>query len=42
MKYDIIGIGIGPFNLSLAALLEEHNLKTIFLTKHQGLNGTAV
>ncbi|OCA67904.1 hypothetical protein BBH99_15270 [Chryseobacterium contaminans] len=43
MKYDIIGIGIGPFNLSLAALLEEHNLKTIFFDKaprfewHSGL-----
>ena len=34
--YDLVGVGIGPFNLSLAALLEPHraedeNLKALFL-----------
>lgn len=30
-SYDVIGIGIGPFNLGLAALLEEKtSLSTAF------------
>ncbi len=28
--YDVIGVGIGPFNLSLAALLEAKPIKSIF------------
>ncbi|UUQ65727.1 SidA/IucD/PvdA family monooxygenase [Pseudomonas fuscovaginae UPB0736] len=31
--YDLIGIGIGPFNLSLAALAEPTGLQTLFLDK---------
>ncbi|KPA89293.1 lysine/ornithine N-monooxygenase [Pseudomonas asplenii] len=31
--YDLIGIGIGPFNLSLAALAEPTGLDTLFLDK---------
>lgn len=41
--YDVAGIGIGPFNLSFAALSHSHNLKTIFFEQqpafdwHRGL-----
>ena len=43
--FDIIGIGIGPFNLSLASLLnhKDCHLKTVFFDKkekfiwHQGM-----
>src|SRR5690606_410488 len=32
--YDLVGIGVGPFNLSLAALLSRHNeLKSRFFEK---------
>ncbi|ENH97241.1 lysine/ornithine N-monooxygenase, partial [Gracilibacillus halophilus YIM-C55.5] len=35
MMYDLIGIGIGPYNLGLAALTEERgNLKTIFFDQN--------
>ncbi|MEM7180789.1 MAG: SidA/IucD/PvdA family monooxygenase [Spirochaetota bacterium] len=38
--YDLVGVGVGPFNLSLAALLEPHraggeNLKALFLERKQ-------
>ena len=31
--FDLVGIGIGPFNLSLAALAEPTKLRTIFLER---------
>src|SRR6266446_6999184 len=31
-SFDIIGIGVGPANLSLAALLHPHRAKALFLT----------
>ncbi len=35
-QYDVVGIGIGPFNLGLAALAEEGtSLKTVFFDKTQ-------
>lgn len=35
--YDLLGIGIGPFNLSLAALLKKaHGLKSLFLDQKPG------
>lgn len=39
--YDLLGVGIGPFNLSLAALIEPiSHLETIFLEqKKQNFNG---
>ena len=33
--YDLIGIGLGPFNLSLAALLQKTALKSLFLEKSE-------
>ncbi|MFI7959525.1 SidA/IucD/PvdA family monooxygenase, partial [Acinetobacter baumannii] len=43
-KIDITGIGIGPFNLGLAALLSHHpEIKSVFLERkpefrwHEGL-----
>ncbi len=34
MSYDIVGVGLGPFNLSLATLLEDDkNLKSLFIEK---------
>ena len=30
-RYDLVGVGIGPFNLSLAALAEQTALRTLFL-----------
>lgn len=37
--YDLIGIGIGPFNLGLAALIEEQPaLTSIFFDKEEGFN----
>jgi lysine N6-hydroxylase len=36
--YDLVGIGIGPFNLSLAALSNNTNLKTLFLEKKDKFN----
>ncbi|MCG1022666.1 lysine N(6)-hydroxylase/L-ornithine N(5)-oxygenase family protein [Sutcliffiella horikoshii] len=37
--YDLIGIGIGPFNLGLAALIEEQpTLTSIFFDKEEGFN----
>jgi lysine N6-hydroxylase/mycobactin lysine-N-oxygenase len=33
---DVIGIGIGPFNLSLAALIEPTPLRALFLEKREG------
>ncbi len=39
--YDVAGIGIGPFNLGLAALCNSiKNLKTIFLTGSLSSHGT--
>ncbi len=35
MMYDLVGIGAGPFNLSLAALLEPTGLKTCFLERQK-------
>lgn len=34
--YDLIGIGSGPFNISLNVLLQKTNIKSIFLeqSKH--------
>ena len=29
--YDLVGVGIGPFNLSLAALLDNHQIDCLFL-----------
>lgn len=49
--YDLLGVGIGPFNLSLAALIEPiSHLETIFLEQktefqwHEGLlmEGTTI
>ncbi|WP_370195241.1 SidA/IucD/PvdA family monooxygenase [Bradyrhizobium ottawaense] len=34
---DVIGIGIGPFNLSLAALIEPTPLRALFLEKRDAL-----
>lgn len=31
--YDILGVGIGPFNLSLASLLQKTHLKSVFFDK---------
>ncbi len=37
--YDVIGIGIGPYNLGLAALIEERsNLKALFFDQTEELN----
>ena len=37
--YDLIGVGIGPFNLGLAALSEPiHGFKTLFFDKTPGFN----
>ncbi|MEW6036973.1 MAG: lysine N(6)-hydroxylase/L-ornithine N(5)-oxygenase family protein [Pseudomonadota bacterium] len=37
--YDLIGIGVGPFNLSLACLTRPiDSLKTLFLDKAEGFN----
>ena len=33
--YDLVGIGIGPFNLSLAALSDQTMLKTLFIEQKQ-------
>jgi len=33
--YDLVGIGIGPFNLSLAALSHQTQLKTLFIEQKQ-------
>ncbi len=34
MNYDIVGVGVGPFNLSLATLLEKDNqVKSLFIEK---------
>ncbi|API87594.1 lysine N(6)-hydroxylase/L-ornithine N(5)-oxygenase family protein [Francisella uliginis] len=33
--YDVIGIGIGPFNLGLAALLNDKPIKSIFFDKKE-------
>jgi lysine N6-hydroxylase len=39
MTYDIIGIGIGPFNLGLAALAHSiPNLKCVFFDQHESFN----
>lgn len=32
--FDLVGIGVGPFNLSLAALAEPTGMKTLFLEKN--------
>ncbi|WP_151193051.1 lysine N(6)-hydroxylase/L-ornithine N(5)-oxygenase family protein [Cysteiniphilum sp. JM-1] len=36
--YDVIGVGIGPFNLSLAALLADKSLKCMFVDKKAEFN----
>lgn len=37
--FDLIGIGIGPFNLGLAALLQDHpNIKYLFLEQKESFN----
>lgn len=36
--YDVCGIGIGPFNLSMAALADKTDLKTIFFEKKDSFN----
>ncbi|BCD91829.1 hypothetical protein fh0823_19680 [Francisella halioticida] len=36
--YDVIGIGIGPFNLGLAALLNDESLESIFFDKKEDFN----
>lgn len=33
IDFDLIGIGAGPFNLSVAALLEKENLEMVFLDR---------
>lgn len=38
MSYELIGIGSGPFNLSLAAMLKKTALKYKFIERNQGLN----
>lgn len=35
MQYDLVGIGAGPFSLSLAALLEPTSLRTRFLERQK-------
>ncbi|MGX9893546.1 SidA/IucD/PvdA family monooxygenase [Francisella orientalis] len=35
--YDIIGIGIGPFNLGLAALLNDKPINCLFFDKKRKL-----
>ncbi|MDQ7860073.1 SidA/IucD/PvdA family monooxygenase [Peribacillus frigoritolerans] len=36
--YDLVGIGIGPFNLGLAALLEKTpELNAVFFEKKAGI-----
>ncbi|UGU17582.1 SidA/IucD/PvdA family monooxygenase [Sinomicrobium kalidii] len=38
-KYDVIGIGIGPFNLGLAALMEPiEELSAVFFDQSEGFN----
>lgn len=36
--YDVVGVGIGPFHLSLAALLGKSELKTLFLDQKQAFH----
>ena len=36
--YDVIGVGIGPFNLGLAALLEDKPIESIFFDKKESFN----
>lgn len=37
--FDLIGIGVGPFNLGLAALMDDTpNLSSIFFDKEEGFN----
>ncbi len=39
MIYDVIGVGVGPFNLSLAALCQPlHDIKTLFLDQKDQFN----
>ncbi|MBM7620203.1 lysine N6-hydroxylase [Bacillus tianshenii] len=39
MVYDLIGVGIGPFNLGLAALLDTcKGIETLFFDKEEGFN----
>ncbi|MEE7627721.1 lysine N(6)-hydroxylase/L-ornithine N(5)-oxygenase family protein [Methylobacter sp. Wu8] len=39
ITYDVIGIGVGPFNLSLACLMQPiEGLNSLFLDKSQGFN----
>lgn len=35
MIFDLVGIGAGPFNLSLGILLKDTALKSLFLDKKQ-------
>ena len=39
MSYDIVGIGVGPFNLSLATLLEDNKeFKSLFVEKKESFS----
>ncbi len=39
MNYDIVGVGVGPFNLSLATLLEsDKNVKSLFIEKKENFS----
>ena len=39
-QYDMVGIGIGPFNLGLAALAEPlDEIDAVFFDKEENLNG---